>query len=124
MRTQKQWSQTYWRMYWRMHLMVSQSYGYIAPDYNQGMEIFNYLNKYAMRSIKGNDVDRSAAGAKEYLQICNQCHELPNPSLHSADEWADTITRMQGHIVSMGKYAPEVAEAEAILGYLTQHSKK
>lgn len=42
--------------------------------------------------------DPASAGAKAYGMYCMQCHDLPQPSMHTADEWRAVLTRMSDHI--------------------------
>lgn len=39
-------------------------------------------------------------GASVLLIYCAQCHDLPTPSMHSAQEWHEVLKRMEKHIQS------------------------
>ena len=46
-----------------------------------------------------------SAGARLLLRYCAQCHNLPSPATHSAEEWPKVLERMDGHMklsVGMG----------------------
>jgi mono/diheme cytochrome c family protein len=81
--------------------------------------------------------DPGGAGAELAKRYCTQCHDLPSPSLHTAEEWPSVAARMfhrmermadgrqhlgmrRRHMVSI--QAPPPAEQDAILAYLTQHA--
>ncbi len=36
-----------------------------------------------------------------FVSTCSRCHELADPSQHSAEDWAGVVRRMQGHIEGM-----------------------
>lgn len=76
-------------------------------------------------------------GAALLDRYCTQCHNLPGPGLHSADEWSSVTTRMF-HRMAMASnprhrdgmmrrrmphvLAPSSAERAQIVAYLTQHA--
>lgn len=83
--------------------------------------------------------------AKTYVQYCSPCHVLPNPRMHSAEEWIEVVERMylrmkmmsmtEGSEGSIGfgimrgmmermMEVGEITEAEKsiILGYLQQNA--
>jgi mono/diheme cytochrome c family protein len=81
--------------------------------------------------------DPAGAGADLVKRYCTQCHNLPSPSLHTAEEWLAVAARMfhrmermadgrqhmgmrRRHMTSI--QAPTPAEQDAILAYLTQHA--
>ena len=71
-------------------------------------------------------------GAKLLVRFCAQCHHLPSPAMHSADEWpavaARMIDRMEQYRISrrgMGRSLIQMPTAEArqaILAYLQRHA--
>ncbi len=66
--------------------------------------------------------DRNAAGAKVRVQYCTQCHALPSPAAHGAQDWPFVarqmwlfIDQMQGEL---GIQSPSTAERAQLLTYL------
>lgn len=42
--------------------------------------------------------DSQSKGAKLYANYCSQCHNLPSPRMHSADEWPLRFEKMMDHV--------------------------
>jgi len=67
-------------------------------------------------------------GVKLLSTYCTQCHDLPAPGLHTADEWPAVVQRMNSRMQIMADRgmmhnarAPSKAEIESILAYLQKH---
>lgn len=43
----------------------------------------------------------AGAGRDLFVSTCSCCHELADPSQHSAANWAGVVRRMQGHMEGM-----------------------
>jgi hypothetical protein len=64
----------------------------------------------------GGDAKASASAvASEY---CAACHALPQPTLHSADEWPLVLRRMEGYMQAQGRRLPSREDERKILAYL------
>ncbi len=66
--------------------------------------------------------DRNNPGARVLLQYCTQCHALPSPAAHGAQDWPFVarqmwlfIDQMQGEL---GIRSPTTAERAQLLAYL------
>lgn len=46
--------------------------------------------------------DPKSTGAKLVVRYCTQCHNLPSPSMHTAEDWPKIADRMFGRIKMMG----------------------
>jgi cytochrome c2 len=80
--------------------------------------------------------ERDSAGARLVLRYCVQCHNLPNPAMHSAARWPSVVERMvvrmqgKGNLGTLmaemmaGVQAPAPAEAKTLLAYLRRHAQK
>jgi cytochrome c5 len=78
--------------------------------------------------------DPNSPGAKLLAHYCGQCHNLPNPSMHSAEEWSVIAERMfrrmsrmsgtggMGMMMSIEMPSPE--EQQTIITYLESHSMR
>lgn len=121
MRTQKQWARIFWDMYWRMHLMNAQFEHFNVLKYDEGQLLFQYLMRHALKSVRVSSVVKGTPGAAEFVQTCMQCHELPDPTQHTPDEWPLVIQRMKRHMGSMGKLVPDPEQEQGIIGYLQSH---
>lgn len=82
--------------------------------------------------IKPEDLpDPESPGAKVAATYCTQCHNLPSPWMHSAEDWPRIAGRMiarermmEGGPRMMGIMAPSSQEEEVLLRYLKTHAMK
>ena len=65
-----------------------------------------------------------------YQRACNQCHELPDPAAHSADEWPAVVARMQSNMEWMNRVVgsnPDPREPrfepQRIIAFLQAHAR-
>jgi len=88
--------------------------------------------------IKPEDLpDPNSEGAKLTVKYCTQCHNLPSPLMHAADEWPGIAGRMfhrmammvemggkgmTGMMGMMNMKAPSTKEQDVMLAYLKKHS--
>lgn len=70
--------------------------------------------------------DAKNPGAKVLVQYCTQCHALPSPAAHGAQDWPFVarqmwlfIDQMQGEL---GVQSPSTAERAQLLAYLQAHA--
>jgi len=88
-----------------------------------------------MENIKFQAVARQALpepdsqGAQLVGRYCGQCHDIPDPTTHTADRWVPSVAEMvrymqlhQGSMVKMKVGAPSSEEAARILAYLQAHA--
>lgn len=77
--------------------------------------------------------EKDSAGAKLVRKYCAQCHELPGPGLHTADEWPTVVGRMFKRLDRFSKserdvlnnvMVPEGGELSEIINYLSRHGYK
>lgn len=71
--------------------------------------------------------------AKLLGRYCTQCHNLPGPGMHTAQEWPAVVDRMNrrmqmmsGHgMMMMGNIeAPSESELQVLVAYLQKHAQK
>ncbi len=78
-----------------------------------------------------------ARGARLLERYCSQCHGIPSPGRHAAEDWPAILRRMlwrMDRMEAMGGMmrrmmgtrveAPSAEEAEVILGYLKKHGMR
>lgn len=77
--------------------------------------------------------ERNSQGAKLLIRYCTQCHDLPSPYMHAAEEWPIITRRMFARMSMMSGMQgmgmmnienPSVEEQQAIVEYLEAHSLK
>ena len=73
--------------------------------------------------------DPKSEGADLTVRYCAQCHNLPSPATHSAEEWGEVVGRMDrymsGHMPPHGMMKirrPTAEEREALLQYLQRNA--
>ena len=73
--------------------------------------------------------DPKSKGADLTVRYCAQCHNLPSPATHSAEEWGEVVGRMDrymsGHMPPHGMMKirrPTAEEREALLQYLQRNA--
>jgi hypothetical protein len=75
----------------------------------------------------------TSLGASLLIRYCAQCHNLPSPATHSAEEWPEVVQRMDRHMSMMEGMGrrdmmrvkrPTEDENEQIIQYLQAHGLK
>lgn len=70
--------------------------------------------------------DSQSRGAVLLASYCSQCHNIPNPKMHSAGDWPMVFEKMMGHALLMAGAAPDVrtpadTEKKEIVSYLERN---
>lgn len=74
--------------------------------------------------------DPTSQGAKALTLYCIQCHDLPTPAMHTAEEWNRVLNRMQDRMhsqrgsVLLRIMVPPKRDWEALQHYLTEYAQK
>lgn len=80
--------------------------------------------------------ERGSPGARLVARYCVQCHNLPNPAMHSAARWPSVVERMvprmqgRGNLGTLmaemmaGVSAPDFEETKTLVAYLRRHAQK
>ena len=105
------WPAVVYRMVVRMEgrgnmgtLMSEMMAGVKAPREEETQAIVSYLQKYAQTPLDTRrypEVNRPSGEA--FRLACNQCHVLPDPKRHTADEWPKVVARMQENMEWMNR---------------------
>ncbi|MFL6574114.1 MAG: hypothetical protein ACJ8G4_20330 [Burkholderiales bacterium] len=85
-------------------LMSEMMAGVKAPREEETHAIVEYLQKYAQIPLDTRrypEVNRPSGEA--FRTACNQCHVLPDPKRHTADEWPKVVARMQENMEWMNR---------------------
>lgn len=103
------------RMWLRMEWLPD-SLGVLVPINAERYEILQYLTRDALKVS-----DRTlppGPGRDAFVLICSRCHALPDPRVHSKEDWAIVFARMERNMDRM-KVAPPTGDQPAqILSYL------
>lgn len=57
-------------------------------------------------------------GRAEFSEVCSRCHTLPDPKVHSSQDWLAVFLRMERNMERMNVKPPTKEETSAILSYL------
>jgi hypothetical protein len=113
-------------------LMAEMMAGVKAPLAEDKDAIIDYLERYAQKPLdpaRYPEVNRPSGEA--FRLACNQCHTLPDPQRHTAEEWRAVVARMQENMQWMNRVVgsrpipgePEL-RVEEINAFLAKYAKK
>lgn len=76
--------------------------------------------------------ESQSQGALLLARYCSQCHNLPGPGTHTAEEWPAVVERMNlrmqmmsgPDMMGMMIDSPDESELQVILRYLQEHAQK
>jgi cytochrome c5 len=130
--TAEEWPAVAGRMFSRMSMMSGmRGMGMMRmkwiknPSSEKQKTIIMYLKKHSLTSISPDALPSpESQGAFLFRSICSQCHPLPDPKLHTSDEWPMIIERMRGHMHSIGKREITDQENKEIVSYLINHARQ
>jgi cytochrome c5 len=103
------------RMWLRMDWLPP-TLGVKAPTQAERGSILNYLMNNALK-VSGS-VLPAGKGRDEFAVVCNQCHALPDPRVHSPADWPAVYARMERNMERMQVQAPGGSVSTDILLYL------
>jgi cytochrome c5 len=102
-------------MWLRMDALQS-TRGIHAPSPAERVAMLEYLAQHALR-VSGTNLP-PGAGREVFSEACSRCHGLPDPRVHSAQDWPAVFQRMERNMTRM-KVAPFTREqTTSILLYL------
>jgi cytochrome c5 len=102
--------------------------GIIEPNQMQNM-MHRMMPDLLPPGVKPEDLpDPDSPGAKLLVRYCTQCHSLPNPAMHSAQEWPQIVERMffrmQMMSGMMGVESATSEERQVMIAYLKMYALK
>lgn len=103
------------RMWLRMELLPP-TLGVKVPTAAERFAILDYLNTNALK-VSGSTLP-PGAGREAFSQVCSRCHALPDPRVHSREDWATVYARMERNMERMKVPAPTREQTTDILLYL------
>ena len=84
------------RRMWLRTDRVSESAGIAAPDAAERIVIGRYMLNYALQVSTAELPE--GRGRDAFAETCTRCHALPDPGIHSPDDWVGVVLRMKGHM--------------------------
>ncbi|MBI3606340.1 MAG: cytochrome c [Nitrospirae bacterium] len=90
-----------------------------APAGEEQETILAYLQGHALRPANVEALGPpDTPGLALFRQTCSQCHALPDPTLHTADEWPVVVDRMRKNMRAMDRRVITDPERDEIVGFL------
>jgi cytochrome c5 len=108
------------RMWFRTEGLPA-SYNVPVPESAERVLILNYVLDNAL--VVASTGLPGGPGRDLFTNTCSRCHELPDPSQHSAKDWAAVVMRMRQHMVQMLRESPPQADVQDIILYLERASQ-
>jgi hypothetical protein len=85
-------------------LMFEMMAGVKAPSVAENDALVAYLQKHAQKPLDPKKIPEAYTAAGEPFRLaCNQCHVLPDPQRHTAEEWRAVVGRMQENMQWMNR---------------------
>jgi hypothetical protein len=103
------------RMWLRMEWLPP-SLSVEVPTPAERYSILTYMLANALK-VSGS-VLPAGKGRDEFSIVCSQCHALPDPRVHSADDWPTVYSRMERNMDRMKVQPPGASASADILLYL------
>jgi hypothetical protein len=113
-------------------LMAEMMAGVKAPGAEESAAIVAYLERHSQKPLdpaRYPEVNRPAGEA--FRVACNQCHTLPDPQRHTAQEWRAVVARMQENMEWMNRVVGSkplpgepTLRVEEINAFLARHARK
>ncbi|HET8712356.1 MAG TPA: hypothetical protein VFM23_01585 [Gemmatimonadales bacterium] len=103
------------RMWLRMELLPA-SQQVRVPSVAERFALLEYLNGNALK-VSGSTLP-AGAGREAFAQVCSRCHALPDPRIHSREDWPTVYARMERNMERMQVPAPTRDQTTDILLYL------
>lgn len=127
--TKEEWPSVESRMFARLSMMTGmpmmQGAEMESPSADQQKAVVDYMVAHAMRPADPGALPQpESAGAVSFRDVCSQCHPLPDPGLHTAQEWPAVAERMRTHMKEMGKRVITDRERDEIVGYLSRNARR
>lgn len=95
-----------------------------APSVEDERVLLAYLQRHALKPASLETLGAPGTpGLDLFRRTCSQCHALPDPQLHTPDEWPSVVERMRKNMDTMGKPVITDQEREEIVGFLKQKAR-
>ena len=109
------------RMWLRMDYLPD-SFGVRRPTATERYAILSYLTTNALR-VSG-AVLPALPGRESFELVCSRCHALPDPRVHSGNDWEAVIPRMVQNMERMHVALPTTDQVNDIVTFLKAASTR
>lgn len=122
MHTAAQWPAVVERMDRRMQMMGGMM-DVAAPSRADLHTLLAYLQRHAQKPLDPAQYpELNSPDGRAFRTTCTQCHALPDPKQHTAQEWPAVVARMKRNMSAMGKDIPDESTTKHIVGFLQRHA--
>jgi cytochrome c2 len=104
------------RRMWLRIERVQETHGVPSPDAAERLTMTRYMLDHALRVAEMDLPD--LRGRDQFMTTCTRCHELPDPSQHTNQDWPTVVIRMRQHMVDLLGDSPRQSEIQDIITYL------
>jgi mono/diheme cytochrome c family protein len=95
------------------------------PTSDEQREIVAYMKAHSLKPVSPSLLPApESKSAILFKETCSQCHALPDPTLHTAQEWTAVVERMRGNMQAMDRRVITDQEKADIVAYLNEHARK
>lgn len=115
------WPSVLRRMWLRMEWLPD-SFHIRVPSMADRYALLQYMTANALK-VSGANLP-PGNGREAFAVTCSSCHELPDPRVHSPEDWPTVVQRMERNVERMKVDVPVGARASDILLYLQQASRR
>ena len=109
------------RRMWLRTELIDTAFGVPVPNGAERLVMAEYLVDNALQ-VRRSGLP-AGAGRDLFVATCGRCHELPDPSQHSPEDWGGVVTRMTGHSESMLGQFTSQADTRRLIAYLQTASQ-
>lgn len=109
------------RMWLRMEMLPA-TLGVQVPSASDRFTILTYLLANSLK-VSGS-VLPPGKGRDEFAIVCSQCHAVPDPRVHSPQDWPAVYSRMERNMERMGVHPPTATQTGDILLYLQSQRQR
>ncbi len=78
-----------------------------------------YLQAHALPTAEPGSVG-TGPEADFFRQTCSQCHELPSPTAHTAEEWRSVVGRMRMNAVLQDAPPMSAEDVDRVVAFLEE----
>lgn len=95
-----------------------------APTRAELDDLVDYLQRNAQQPLQRSRYpDLNSREGRAFSATCSQCHALPDPGQHTAQEWPGVVARMKQNERVMGRRVPGAATTAQIIEFLQRHAR-
>lgn len=88
-----------------------------VPTMSERFVLLQYLTAHALRTSDPETLP-AGPGRPAFVETCGRCHAVPDPKVHSAEDWPVVYARMEQNMDRMGVTRPTGGQPAAVLEYL------